>query len=178
MLSSSGDFLQHALSILSGEGFDEVYRGESPSVVSAVCHLPTSHGSPASRNPQRFALLDWQQVPSDSLSFKRTNRSTAEKERDTSEDSEAAIDKTPWERNATDSTGDKGKGDHSYAGDQPEGDNPFVAQWVDIWTYESNGNDQVKRRTFREGVHGAQPIDPGCECNRVSLTRQSGAPCD
>jgi hypothetical protein len=49
MLFSSGDFPQHASSILSGEGFDEVYRGESPFVVSALCHLPTSHSSPAQR---------------------------------------------------------------------------------------------------------------------------------
>jgi hypothetical protein len=41
MLFSSGDFPQHASSILSGEGFDEVYRGESPFVVSQyVAYLP------------------------------------------------------------------------------------------------------------------------------------------
>ena len=38
MLFSSGDSPQNASSILSGEGFDEVYRGESPFVVSAVFH--------------------------------------------------------------------------------------------------------------------------------------------
>jgi hypothetical protein len=41
MLLSSGDSPQNASSILSGEGFDEVQRGESPFVVSALCYLPT-----------------------------------------------------------------------------------------------------------------------------------------
>jgi len=35
MLFSSGDSPQHASSILSGEGFDEAYRGGSPFVFSA-----------------------------------------------------------------------------------------------------------------------------------------------
>ena len=42
MLFSSGDSPQNASSILSGEGLDEVQPGDSPFVVSAACHLPTS----------------------------------------------------------------------------------------------------------------------------------------
>jgi hypothetical protein len=39
MLFSSGDSPQNASSILSGEGLDEAQPGESPFVVSAVCHF-------------------------------------------------------------------------------------------------------------------------------------------
>ena len=68
-----------------------------------------------------------------------------EQERDASENPEAAVDQTPWKWNATDGAGDKGKRNDSGTGDQPEGDNPFVAHGVDIWTYETSGDDHVRK---------------------------------
>ena len=57
MLFSSGDSPQHASSILSGEGLDEVQPGESPFVVSAVCHLAASLSSPAQRGIKLHRLI-------------------------------------------------------------------------------------------------------------------------
>jgi hypothetical protein len=50
---------------------------------------------------------------------------------DRSEDSEAAVDKAPWNGKSTDGAGDEGERNDSGASDQADGDHPLVADWVD-----------------------------------------------
>jgi len=49
---------------------------------------------------------------------------------DGSEDSKAAVDETPGERNASDRAGDEGEGNDCDAGDDAELENPLVADGV------------------------------------------------
>ena len=67
----------------------------------------------------------------------------ADEKRNASENSEAAVDKTPGEGDASDGTGDQGERNHRDAGDQAELEDPLVTDGVSQRTDEGNGEDKV-----------------------------------
>ena len=77
-----------------------------------------------------------------------------EQEWDTAEKSEAAVDKTPGERNAPYRASDEGKRDDSNASDQPEGDHPLVADRVDVGTEKCDSDHQMSE---------CEPVCPLCK---------------
>ena len=68
----------------------------------------------------------------------------ADEKRNGSEDTEAAVDETPGEGNASDGTGDQGERNDRDAGDQAELENPLVADGVAQRAEEGNGKDKVR----------------------------------
>jgi hypothetical protein len=79
---------------------------------------------------------------------------SATHERNRSEDAKAAINESPWGRNAADMTRDKSKRNHSSAGNQTKRDDPFVAYRVGIRADEQNSEYKVGKN---------QPVRPICE---------------
>jgi len=67
----------------------------------------------------------------------------ADEERDDADDTEAAVDEAPVGRYPPDGSGDEGEREHSDAGDDTELQYPLVADRVDEWADEGDGNDEV-----------------------------------
>lgn len=68
----------------------------------------------------------------------------ADEEGDGSEDTEAAIDETPWERDATELAGDECERDDGNAGDDAELDHPLVADGIAQRAEEGDSEDEVR----------------------------------
>jgi hypothetical protein len=68
----------------------------------------------------------------------------ADEEGDGSEDTEAAIDETPGERDATELTSDECERDDGNAGDDAELDHPLVADGIAQRAEEGDGEDEVR----------------------------------
>lgn len=59
------------------------------------------------------------------------------------EDAEAAVDDAPGERDAANGAGDEREGEDSGASDEAELQHPFIADGVDEWTDECDGENKV-----------------------------------
>jgi hypothetical protein len=79
---------------------------------------------------------------------------SATHERNRAEDAKAAINESPWDRNAADMTRDESKRNHSSAGNQTKRDDPFVAYRIAVWADEQNSEHKVGK---------GQPVRPICE---------------
>jgi len=75
--------------------------------------------------------------------LQRGDEPSATQKRDGSEDSKAAIDESPRDRNATDMACDESEWNHSSASDQTKRDDPFVADRIAVRAYEQNGEHKV-----------------------------------
>ena len=79
------------------------------------------------------------------LMFESEDGATAEQERNTAEDPEAAVDKSPREWYASDVASDKGQRRNSGAANQTKTDYPLIADRIEVRTNERNGNHQVSK---------------------------------
>jgi len=73
----------------------------------------------------------------------RKDGSPADHEWQSTEDAKATVDKTPRQRDATDLAGDERERNDAGAGNQAEGDNPLVADRIDVGTNECNGDGEM-----------------------------------
>jgi len=65
------------------------------------------------------------------------------KEDGSADESEAAVDEAPVERDAADGTGDEGKKEDADARDEAPRDDPLVADGVEVRADERDGDDDV-----------------------------------
>lgn len=67
----------------------------------------------------------------------------ADEKGDNPDEAEGAVDESPVGRYPTDGSGDEGERDDACAGDDAELKDPFVADRVDEWTEEGDGDDDM-----------------------------------
>ena len=75
--------------------------------------------------------------------FECSDVAITEDEWDRTEGAKAAIDETPAERDAADWSGNEGEWDYAGTSDEAEGDDPLVADGLDVRTDECNRKDEV-----------------------------------
>lgn len=59
------------------------------------------------------------------------------------DEAEAAVDAAPIDGDAADGAGDEGEEEDADGADEAEGDDPFVADGVEVWADEEDGDDDV-----------------------------------
>src|SRR5664279_3857987 len=75
--------------------------------------------------------------------FKRKDGSPADQEWQSAEDSETAIDEAPRKWDSAKVAGDESKRDDSGTGNQTKGDDPLVANRIDVGANKHNCDDDV-----------------------------------
>lgn len=97
------------------------------------------------------------------------------------DDAEAAVDEAPPGRDAADGAGDQREKEDAGGADEAEGDDPFVADRVEVWADEEDRDDDVGEgqpvgAVGEEGITGVgvgegvvDAEEPGVEGGRVLL---------
>lgn len=75
--------------------------------------------------------------------FECKDGSPADEEWQSAEDSKAAVDKPPIKRDSAEVAGDECEWNDPGAGEQAKGDDPLVADRIDVGANKRNGDDQV-----------------------------------
>ena len=75
--------------------------------------------------------------------FKDSNGVAANQQRERTKDPETAVDETPAKRDAAYGTSNEGERYHACAGDKPEGDEPLIANRIDVWADECYGDNEM-----------------------------------
>ena len=80
------------------------------------------------------------------LSFQGFDGLPAEQERNTPDDSKAAVDETPCKWYASDVAGDESERQDTRTRNQPKSDDPAIADGVEVRTNKYDGDHKVSER--------------------------------
>jgi hypothetical protein len=69
----------------------------------------------------------------------------ADQQRNTTDNSEAAVDEAPSKRDTSELASDEGQGDDSGTSDEAEGNNPLVSDRIDIGTDKTDGDNEASK---------------------------------